>query len=125
MRKPCIDCGILADGTRCLSCKVKHDRPRNVERHARRAHYQGDYKARRARLRRESQAANAPCWICGDAIDWQAGPTDPWSFQADHVVPRSPSSPLAPSHRHCNAARARAERPAERRDPPGPVFGGA
>ena len=38
-------------------------------------------------------------WLCGGG----AVPGDPW--QADHVIPGNPDSPLAPAHRSCNAAR--------------------
>ena len=92
MRRPCIDCGRLTERTtRCANCESL----RNIQRHRRRTHYQGDYRKRAAQVR-----ANAThCWICGD------GPRadDPW--QADHLIPGAIDSPLLPAHRSCNASR--------------------
>ena len=39
------------------------------------------------------------CWLCGEP----ARPDDPW--QADHIYPGKPDSPLAPAHRSCNIRR--------------------
>ena len=91
-RRPCLDCGLITDRTtRCSSCSSL----RNIARHRRRTHYQGDYRQQAAQVR-----ANATvCWLCGE------GPRegDPW--QADHVLPATVGSPLAPAHRSCNASR--------------------
>lgn len=57
--------------------------------------YSGDYR-RRAKLVRENATI---CHICGKGPD----PLDPW--QADHIIPADPTSPLAAAHRSCNAAR--------------------
>jgi hypothetical protein len=57
--------------------------------------YSGSYKRRAAAVR-----ANAStCHICG--LGAIAG--DPW--QADHLIPGDPNSPLAAAHRSCNARR--------------------
>lgn len=94
--RPCLDCGTLADnGSRCPACRAKYETQRAARR-APRPHYGGDY-ARRAKAVRDTATA---CWICGEGA--RAG--DPW--QADHVVPRDPASPLAPAHRSCNIRRA-------------------
>lgn len=39
----------------------------------------------KARLRAEGR----PCHICGQPIDYSLPPGTPWSFEADHVVPRA------------------------------------
>ena len=39
----------------------------------------------KARLRAEGRA----CHICGQPIDYSLPPGTPWSFEADHVVPRA------------------------------------
>lgn len=57
--------------------------------------YNSDYRKRAAQVR-----ANATfCYLCGD------GPRANDPFQADHVIPGDPMSPLAPAHRSCNASR--------------------
>jgi hypothetical protein len=103
-RRPCLDCGALIPrGSRCADCQ----RPREAARNARRTHYAGDYRAR-AKAVRESAVV---CWLCGEG----AREGDPW--QADHVVPGAPDSPLAPAHRACNARRGATP-------PPAPLGGG-
>ena len=99
LRKPCLDCGRVTDGSsRCPSCfekvravveKARANRPRNRE------HYSGDYRRRAALVR----ATAVECWICheGARVD------DPW--QADHVIPGDPDSILAAAHRSCNITR--------------------
>lgn len=67
----------------------------------------------------ECEAVNAPCWICGQAIDYRVPHKDPVSgavnkeaFELDHAYPRSTHPELAedpsnfrPSHRACNLKR--------------------
>jgi hypothetical protein len=102
MAKPCLDCGAIANAARCKRCTSQ----RNIARHAARPQYQGDYKTRRAALRREAQRTDAPCWLCGQAIDYLADAQHPHSLHADHVSPGDPASPLMPSHKACNEKRA-------------------
>lgn len=54
----------------------------------------------------------APCWICGQPIDYQAAPGSPDAWEPDHVKPVSKYpelelslSNIAPSHCSCNRAR--------------------
>ena len=102
MRRPCIDCGRLTpQRTRCTTCEST----RNIARHAARPQYQGDYKSRRAKLRRDARAVDAPCWICGGPIAWDVDPQHPQSLHADHVTPGDPQSALMPAHKACNERR--------------------
>lgn len=91
MRRPCIECGVIALKTRCSQCESRRNRVRNSSR----KHYQGDY-ARRARAVRENAVV---CWLCGKGAI--AG--DPWT--ADHVIAGEPMSDLLPAHRSCNSRR--------------------
>lgn len=97
--QPCVDCGKLSrNGTRCELHQAQRDRARDVPKAARKratGQYGGDYR-RKAKLIRENAEY---CWLCheGARVD------DP--FQADHVIPGDPESPLLPAHRSCNAAR--------------------
>jgi 5-methylcytosine-specific restriction endonuclease McrA len=68
------------------------------------------YRQLRAALKRRSRAAGAPCWLCGEAIDYDLPHTDAMSFTADHVHSlvnggRVDSSDLKPAHRRCNGKR--------------------
>jgi len=94
IKRPCFDCGTLTPATRCPPCATRIATQRANKRPPR-PHYSGDYRRRAAQVR-----ANAThCWICGrGAIDG-----DPW--QADHLQPGNPDSPLLAAHRSCNAAR--------------------
>ncbi|WP_311777830.1 HNH endonuclease [Trueperella abortisuis] len=60
-------------------------------------------------LKRKSQRTNAPCWICGQPIDYTADWRSRWSFTADHVIPiakgGNPRGELRPAHRSCNSRR--------------------
>lgn len=63
-------------------------------------------------LRAEWSAANAPCWLCGQAIDYAAPAHDKEALDVDHVRPRSTHPHLAldrnncrPSHVRCNRSR--------------------
>ena len=61
------------------------------------------------------RAANAPCHICGQAIDYRAEPSStPDSYEPDHLrdVAKHPELALLPenvaaSHRRCNRGRGR------------------
>lgn len=90
--KPCLACGTpTTNGSRCNDCEIEHQATRN----AKRTHYKGDYK-KRAKAVRDTAAI---CHICGE------GPRYGDPFQADHLIPADPTSPLAPAHRTCNARR--------------------
>jgi len=62
---------------------------------------------------RRDRKANAPCWICGQPIDYsvkRSSTDDAW--EGDHRFPRSTHPELAdepanilPAHRRCNRAR--------------------
>lgn len=62
--------------------------------------------------RRRCRAANLPCALCGDPIDYSLPPTSPHAFQSDHRIPVSVrpdlgyhASLLQPSHASCNRSR--------------------
>ena len=99
--KPCIECGTLSRATRCPQHQQAHDQAKAARQDtpARRAKkaalYNPAYK-RQAQWIRNTAIA---CHLCGGG----AKPGDPW--QADHIVPSDPNSPLAPAHRSCNARR--------------------
>ena len=97
-RKPCLNCGVLVLGaSRCEPCAAKHANIVDSRRDkSKRAIYAGNYSTRAKAIRENASV----CWLCGEG----ARPTDPW--QADHVVPDDPDSPLAPAHRSCNIKRA-------------------
>ena len=59
---------------------------------------------------------NAPCWLCGQSIDYDAPPQAPEAFEADHYRPRDTHPHLAldptnlrPSHSSCNRSRGTAQ----------------
>lgn len=97
--RPCIICGTLSRGSnRCDD--HKKSQIRSEEKEAERAAkkkilYGPHYRKRAAQVRATASA----CHICGEG----ARPNDPW--QADHLIPGDPMSPLAPAHRSCNAKR--------------------
>lgn len=96
--KPCIECGVLSKGTRC----ERHQNIINAKINAKktqRIHYKGDYRARAKAVRENA----THCWLCGEA----ARLDDP--FEADHVIPADPFSPLLPAHRSCNGKRGNRE----------------
>jgi len=101
-RKPCLDCGVLTQNpSRCEDCAAVYARKMDSDRDkTKRSLYKGNYRSR-AREVRESAVT---CWICGGP----AVEKDPW--QADHVIPDDPDSPLAPAHRSCNIKRALEQR---------------
>lgn len=72
------------------------------------------------RLHAEQKAKGLPCWLCGQAIKYDAEKSDPESFTVDHVIPLSRRRDLAEeptnlrsAHARCNKERgARAPQPA-------------
>jgi hypothetical protein len=98
-KMPCLVCKKLTDGnSRCDAHQKMWDDEAEAKRRARKqatGQYSGDYKAR-ARMVRENAYV---CHLCNE------GPrlNDPW--QADHINPGDPYSPLAAAHRSCNARR--------------------
>lgn len=64
----------------------------------------------------------APCWLCGQPIDYQADRRrHPNALNVDHVIPRSARPDLAfarsnlrPAHRHCNLSRGNKTHPGHR-----------
>ena len=95
IQRPCLNCNQLTThGTRCPTCTT-HTSTQRAARRPPRPHYTGDYR-RRAKQTRDNATH---CWICGQG----PRPGDPW--QADHLYPADPNSPLLPAHRSCNAAR--------------------
>lgn len=66
----------------------------------------------RSRLYERDRKANAPCWICGQPIDYRAEAGTPDAWEPDHVVPVASNPELAldpgnvrPSHCSCNRSR--------------------
>lgn len=58
--------------------------------------------------------ADAPCWICGGAIDYRAPAGSPDSWEPDHYLSvrdypehQLDIANLRPSHCHCNRSRGR------------------
>lgn len=98
-QRPCEKCGrltrngFLCDFHRAEAKQLKDLRDR--ERKIRSGQYSGSYKARAKVVRDNAQV----CHLCGEGFRFD----DPW--QADHVVPGNPESPLLPAHRSCNARR--------------------
>jgi len=91
----------------------------DCQRHARRAtntvsNLRNGHRDRKLKRehRARCRAANAPCWLCGQPIDYAAPPGTPDSFESDHRIPVSirpdlaylPSN-LMPSHAGCNRSR--------------------
>ena len=73
----------------------------------------------RAEVAAAFRSASAPCWLCGQPIDYLAPANDPEALDVDHMKPRISHpelelvrSNLAPAHVRCNRSRgARAPRP--------------
>lgn len=73
-------------------------------------HGRDGHRVREARRRQRSKGL--PCYLCGQPIDYSAGPDDPLAFNLEHVIPLSvaPELALDPSnhrsaHRRCNRAK--------------------
>jgi hypothetical protein len=98
--KPCIDCSELTrlDSGRCEKHTAQHEAMRDLRRRLVKkstGQYSGDYRAR-AKAVRETALY---CHICGEG----ARPND--KFEADHLIPADPDSPLAAAHASCNRQR--------------------
>ncbi|WP_084252693.1 HNH endonuclease [Devriesea agamarum] len=70
------------------------------------------YRKLRAEFFARCKAEDAPCWMCGQGIDYRLGARDPEAFELDHYYPRSthPELTLDPgnfraSHKRCNVSR--------------------
>ena len=98
--KPCLDCGKPGQASRCQDCTRRKEASRARPTEARNKLYNRKHR----RLAAYVRATASTCWVCGQG----ARPGDPW--QADHVQPGDPASPLAPAHRSCNIARSNASR---------------
>jgi 5-methylcytosine-specific restriction endonuclease McrA len=65
----------------------------------------------RARFKAECRIRNAPCWCCGQPIDYNAEPRTPDSFTVDHVTPTSLGGDVLrvtnwrPARYGCNSSR--------------------
>ena len=95
-QKPCLDCGKLSLETRCEVHSKRVEQLRDVRRaEKKKVLYNSRYRKEAAYVR----ATAIVCHICGDG----ARMSDPW--QADHLDPGNPDSPLAAAHRSCNAKR--------------------
>lgn len=96
--KPCLDCHKLSYGNRC----PEHQQRVDALAEARRAsvkkltgQYSGDYK-KRAKAVRDNAVT---CHLCGEGARWND------RFEADHLIPGDPDSPLAAAHGSCNRRR--------------------
>lgn len=101
--RSCTLCGApgVSDGNYCDACETDLERQRSATRETSgaRDHYHGDFQTRAEKIRRGAYANNGPCWFqCGRGT----AKGDPW--QAHHIRPGDPTSPLAPAHRSCNIA---------------------
>lgn len=98
-QRPCEKCGRLtANGFLCDFHRAEANTRKNLadrERKIRSGQYSGSYKTRAKQVRDNAQL----CHLCGEGFRFD----DPW--QADHVIPGDPDSPLLPAHRSCNARR--------------------
>ncbi len=70
------------------------------------------WKRLRAILYRRDRKANAPCWICGQPIDYRAPAGTPDAWEPDHVLPVASHPELAydpgnirAAHSSCNRSR--------------------
>lgn len=66
----------------------------------------------KAEFRRRCALVDARCWVCDQAINYEAKWNEPTAFEADHAKPVSTHPHLAlsmgnlrPSHQACNRAR--------------------
>lgn len=70
------------------------------------------YKKARAQFKAQGQAENAPCWLCGQPIDYNAPKGNPDAHTLDHLHPVSTAPELhndpanwRHAHAHCNSKR--------------------
>lgn len=72
------------------------------------------YRNKSEALKRKAKRLGLPCWLCGEAIDFDAPYTDRRSFTADHVDPLAVGGHivgvLKPAHRGCNSARGKGDK---------------
>lgn len=67
------------------------------------------YKEAKKRLFARAKASDAACVLCGQPIDWQAGPNDNMGPSANHITPVSKAGAnglfgrLEIMHRICNS----------------------
>lgn len=97
--RPCMKCGTLTRGQNyCDDHRpAEYRKPEKIaERNEKKKKLYSPAYRKAAKAVREAAVA---CHICGKG----ANPHDPW--QADHLIPGDPLSPLAPAHRSCNASR--------------------
>jgi len=101
-RRQCLDCPELTFETRCEKHASEYNRRREREKNTpgrvakKRYLYGGNYKAKRA----EVLAGATYCHLCGQAF------TQTDQIETDHLYPElGHNSPLAASHRRCNASR--------------------
>ena len=99
-RRPCIDCGELGEPgqSRCPIHQQRIDQLNTLRRKQTKTatnQYGGPYQ-RLARIIRQTAQI---CHLCGEG----ARLNDPW--EADHLTPGNPTSPLAAAHRSCNQKR--------------------
>lgn len=81
------------------------------------------YREMRAELSGWWRSINAPCWTCGQAVDYAAPANDPEGLDLDHVKPRSTHPHLALDRNNCRPAHVRCNRSRGNRDPR-PALGG-
>lgn len=72
----------------------------------------------KAAFRQTCEEANAPCWMDGQPINYNAEDDEPDAFNVDHFHPVSTHPELGndpanlrPSHRACNIARGNGDAP--------------
>lgn len=70
------------------------------------------YRLLRKTFREQCEAANAPCWLCTEPIDYRAKQGEPDAFNLDHALSRETHPHLAedpgnfrPSHETCNKSK--------------------
>ena len=99
--KPCLVCGELSKETRCEIHRAQFAEetrqrlaqlPKNTDKAKL---YNSDYRKRAKEVRENATR----CHICKQTA--RAG--DPW--EADHLIPTDPDSPLLPAHRSCNRSK--------------------
>ena len=97
--RPCIVCGTLTrEGSRCTDHKLPERRSQKSteQRKEKKANL---YNSRYRKLAKAVRDTAQYCHICQQP----ARPNDPW--EADHLIPGDPNSPLAAAHRSCNGRR--------------------
>lgn len=80
-----------------------------------------EYRAMREDLKATWQRADAPCWICGQEVDYDGDPHLPDSFDLDHVKSRKKHPELALDPRNCKPSHVRCNRSRKNKDPRPPI----